>query len=166
MTTIGLPNVPVLEGGADPARLDGQDPQSRRIDVWREHERKGAMSRVLIIDDELPIRQVLRRVLEQAGHTVLEASDGRQGMALWRREPVDVVVTDLFMPEKDGVEVLMELSHLAARPKIIAMSGGGAQGLFEVKSTVRCLGADRVLLKPFEPRTLVSTVQEVLDGHA
>jgi hypothetical protein len=113
MTTIGLPNVPVLEGGADPARLDGQDPQSRRIDVWREHERKGAMSRVLIIDDELPIRQVL-----------------------------------------------------AARPKIIAMSGGGAQGLFEVKSTVRCLGADRVLLKPFEPRTLVSTVQEVLDGHA
>jgi DNA-binding response OmpR family regulator len=124
------------------------------------------MARILIIDDEPPIRQLLRKVLEHAGHTVLDASDGRMGMALWRREPVDVVVTDIFMPEKDGVEVLMELKGSAVKPKIIAISGGGSRGMPELKPTVLCLGADRILMKPFEPRTLLSSVQEVLNDHA
>jgi CheY-like chemotaxis protein len=64
------------------------------------------MSRILIIDDEPSVRTMLRRVLEQAGHIVLEASNGHEGMALWRRERTDVVVTDLYMPETDGIEVI------------------------------------------------------------
>jgi len=123
------------------------------------------MSRILIIDDELSIRRVLRSMLEQAGHTVFDAIDGREGVALWRREPSDVVVTDIFMPEKDGVEVIMEMKRAATKPKIIAMSGGGQKGLLDWKPAALLLGADRVLVKPFDQQTFLSTIQEVLASH-
>jgi CheY-like chemotaxis protein len=122
------------------------------------------MSRILIIDDELSLRQVLRSILERAGHTVLDAPNGREGMALWHREPPDIVVTDLFMPEKDGLQVLMEMKNVAPKPKIIAMSGGGQKGLLDWRATAQALGADRVLVKPFNPRTVLLTIQEVLGG--
>ena len=121
------------------------------------------MSRILVIDDELPLRRVLRRILERAGHTVLDAPDGRKGLALWRREPTDVVVTDIFMPEKDGIEVILEMKNIATKPKIIAMSGGGQRGMLDWNSSALALGADRVLVKPFDQRTFLLTVQEVLD---
>ena len=124
------------------------------------------MSRILVIDDDVPLRLVLRSILERAGHTVLDAPDGRSGMALWRREPTDIVVTDIFMPEKDGVEVIQEMKNVATKPKIIAISGGGQSGLFDLSSTATLLGADRVLVKPFDQRTLLLTVQEVLNDHA
>jgi CheY-like chemotaxis protein len=117
------------------------------------------MSRVLVIDDEHPVRRLLRTVLERAGHTVLEAQDGREGMALWRQAPTEVVVTDIFMPEKDGVQVLMELKRVATKPKIIVMSGADLKRLFDLKSAARLLGADQVLSKPFDPQTLLLAVE-------
>lgn len=122
------------------------------------------MSRILVIDDELSLRQVLRSILERAGHTVLDAPDGRTGMALWRQEPTDVVVTDIFMPEKDGLSVIRKMQHVAAKPKIIAMSGGRHKGLLEWDQAAILLGADQVLVKPFDQRTFLLTVQEVLGG--
>src|SRR5512141_2425910 len=116
------------------------------------------MSRILIIDDEVLLRQALRSMLERAGHTVLDAPDGREGIALWRREPTDVVVTDLFMAGKDGIHVLMEMKHLAIRPKIIVMSGGGPKGLLDWRADVLALGADQVLVKPFDQRLFLSTI--------
>ena len=89
------------------------------------------MSRVLIIEDDAPLRAIFRRILEQAGHMVFDAPDGRKGMALWHREQTDVVVTDLYMPEKDGVEVLLEMKRFATQTKIVVMSGGGTKGLLE-----------------------------------
>ena len=124
------------------------------------------MSRILVIDDEQLIRQALRSILERAGHTVLDAPNGREGMVLWRDEPVDVVVTDIYMPEKDGVQVLLEMKHVATKPKIIAMSGGGQRGLLDWRTAALQLGADGVLLKPFDEQTLLFTIQEVLAGHA
>ncbi len=124
------------------------------------------MSRILIIDDELSLRRVLRSILERAGHTVLDAPNAGEGMALWRREPTDVVVTDIFMPDKDGIHVLTEMKRIATKPKIIVMSGGGQRGLFDWKANALALGADRVLVKPFDPPTLLSTIQEVLAGDA
>lgn len=123
------------------------------------------MSRVMIIDDELPIRRVLRRILEQAGHTVLDVPDGLQGLALWRKEPTNVVVTDIFMPEKDGIEVILEMNSFVPRPRIIAMSGGEQSGLFDLISVALLLGADRIILKPFNRRKFLETVYEVLDGQ-
>ena len=122
------------------------------------------MSRILIIDDELSLRQALRVILERAGHTVFDAPDGREGMALWHREPIDVVVTDIYMPDKDGIQVLMEMRKRATKPKIIAMSGGGQKGLLDWRANALALGADRVLVKPFDQRTLLLTIQEVLGG--
>ncbi|MEO6545737.1 MAG: response regulator [Nitrospiraceae bacterium] len=124
------------------------------------------MSRILVIDDEVSLRQVLRIILERAGHTVFEASNGHEGMAIWRREPTDVVVTDIFMPEKDGIEVILEMKNVAAKPKIIAMSGGGRKGLLDWNSTALSSGADRVLLKPFDLRTFLVAVEEVLADPA
>jgi CheY-like chemotaxis protein len=124
------------------------------------------MSSILVIDDELALRRVLRSILERAGHSVLDAPEGRRGMALWRREPTDVVVTDIFMPEMDGIEVLMEMKKVATKPKIIAMSGGGAKGLLDWRTTALALGADRVLEKPFDERTFLLFIQEVLAGPA
>ena len=123
------------------------------------------MSRILVIDDEELIRRVLRSILERAGHTVLDAPNGREGMRLWRDEPVDVVVTDIYMPEKDGMQVLLEMQQLATKPKIIAMSGGGQKGLLDWRAAALALGADGVLLKPFDERTVLFTIQEVLTGH-
>jgi CheY-like chemotaxis protein len=123
------------------------------------------MSRILVIDDELSLRLVMRVILERAGHTVLDAADGREGLALWRREPTDIVVTDLFMPEKDGYHVLMEMQHVATKPKIIAMSGGGQKGLLDWRASALALGADRVLVKPFDERTVLLIIQEVLAGR-
>jgi len=105
-------------------------------------------------------------MLERAGHTVLDAPDGREGMALWHREPIDVVVTDIFMPEQDGLQVLIEMKKVATKPKIIAMSGGGQKGLLDWRAAALALGADGVLLKPFDQRTVLLTIQEVLAGHA
>jgi DNA-binding response OmpR family regulator len=122
------------------------------------------MSRILIIDDESSLRQVLRIMLERVGHTVFDAPDGREGMALWHREPIDIVVTDIFMPHKDGIQVLMEMKKVATKPKIIAMSGGGQKGLLDWRANALALGADRVLVKPFDQQTLLLTVQEVLGG--
>jgi DNA-binding response OmpR family regulator len=123
------------------------------------------MSRILVIDDELPLRQVLRSILERAGHTVFDAPDGRKGLALWRDKPVDVVMTDIFMPEKDGIEVIMEMKKSAAKPKIIAMSGGGSRGRLDVVPGALMLGADRIILKPFDQQLLLSTVAEVINGQ-
>ena len=82
------------------------------------------MSRILIIDDEASVRTMLRRVLEEAGHTVFEASGGRDGLTLSRKERTDVVVTDLYMPGADGIEVIRELRKVSTHPKIICMRMG------------------------------------------
>jgi len=123
------------------------------------------MSRILVIDDEELIRRVLRSILERAGHTVLDAPNGSEGMSLWRDEPVDVVVTDIYMPEKDGMQVLLEMKQLATKPKIIAMSGGGQKGLLDLRTSALGLGADGVLLKPFDESTVLFTIQGILTGH-
>lgn len=124
------------------------------------------MSRVLIIDDEASLRRLLRIMLERAGHTVLDAPDGREGMALWHREPTDVVVTDLFMPIRDGIHVLLGMKHVARKPKIIVMSGGGERGLLDWRADALALGADRVLVKPFDQGLFLATIHEVLTGQA
>lgn len=118
------------------------------------------MSRILVMDDEQPLRRVLRNILERAGHTVFEAPDGRQGMAIWRNEPIDIVVTDIFMPEKDGVEVILELKTAVTKPRVIAMSGGAQRGVVDLNPVALLLGADRVLLKPFDQQTFLETIQE------
>ena len=123
------------------------------------------MARILVIEDEEDIRGLYSRILKHAGHDVIEAPDGKLGVELYRENLADLVITDIIMPEKEGIELIIELRRDFPDVKIIAVSGGG-----QLMASATCLrlakglGAVRTLAKPFNLRELVDTVQEVLDG--
>ena len=114
------------------------------------------MASVLIIEDDHQIRIAIRRALELAGHRVVEASDGEEGMDLYRQDPTDVVVTDIAMPRKDGFEVIRELVRDFPDVKIIAIAADWATSL----PLAREMGADRTFGKPF---TMVDITEAVND---
>lgn len=87
------------------------------------------MARLLLIEDDEGVRTVLRRMLEQAGHTVIEAHNGKEGLGLFQRASADLVITDIVMPEKEGLEVVKALRDTHPPVKIIAISGAGGQRL-------------------------------------
>ena len=111
------------------------------------------MGRILIIDDEPRVRASLRRVLEHQGHEVHEAADGQLGVAAFGRGSFDVVITDILMPNQDGIETIRELRRRHPSVKIIAMSEDDEQPVPLYLRIARELGADEVLMKPpAEPR--------------
>ena len=116
-------------------------------------------------DDEL-LREALRIVLEGAGYEVMDASDGEVGLRLQREHPAALVVVDVFMPERDGLEVIKALRVESPQVKIIAVSGGGRTGQIEVLSVAAAFGAARTLVKPFEPRELLRAIRELLGERA
>ena len=121
------------------------------------------MEKILIIDDEPQIRALLRDILVREGFTVEDASDGRVGLAMWSKKPADLVLTDIFMPNKDGIEIIMELKRSWPYAKIIAMTGGGQMNLREMESAASFLGANRTLEKPFDRQSLLAVIRSVLD---
>lgn len=122
------------------------------------------MARVLVIDDEPQLRQLVRRVLEAAGHQVTEAPDGRKGIMLFRLEKPDLVITDILMPEKEGIETIRELRAAAADVPILAISGGGRTAHLDFLDIAREFGALASLSKPFLPRQLLEEVTRLLAG--
>ena len=118
--------------------------------------------RILIIDDDDQIRILLRQVMEWAGHEVIEAADGREGMLQQRKQQADLVITDLIMPEQEGLETITLLKKEYPLVKIIAISGGGRIGPDAYLPAAQELGADRVFSKPFDVRELATTVRELL----
>ena len=123
------------------------------------------MPKILVIDDERPIRDLLGTLLHQQGYEVVLAEGGGKGLELFCRERPDLVVTDIFMPDKDGIEIILDMKKGETNTKIIAMSGGG-RGRLDWRTFALSLGADRVLVKPFEPKTFLLAVLEVLTGSA
>jgi len=121
------------------------------------------MARILIIDDEELFRNMLRQMLEQAGHKVTEAPEGGQGIEAYRKEPTDLVITDIFMPEKEGISTIQELKQEFPSVKVIAVTGGGKKNCgFEYLSFAENVGADKTLNKPFERQELLDAVDELL----
>jgi DNA-binding response OmpR family regulator len=120
------------------------------------------MARILVMDDEAPIRVMLRQILEAEGHTVVDAPDGYAGMHLFRDAPADLVITDIFMPYKEGIETIVELRKNFPQTKVLAISGGGQMGTLDFLPAARQLGAHEVLYKPFEPQELLETVKAML----
>jgi two-component system, chemotaxis family, chemotaxis protein CheY len=121
-------------------------------------------AQILIIDDEPAIRHALRTILESEGYSVQEAQQGEIAMQLVREHPIDLAIVDLFMPEQDGVETILQMRRLAPQVKIIAISGGGQYGLTGVLQVARLIGADRILAKPFDMQELLTTIHTLLDG--
>jgi len=119
---------------------------------------------ILVIDDQEPIRRIVRRALENERHAVLDASDGELGMQILERETVDVVITDIFMPELDGIQTLREIRKRFPAVRVIAMSGGDSTGLLDLRKDAELLGAVKSLQKPFTAREIVDVVRAVLGG--
>lgn len=117
---------------------------------------------VLIIDDDPPIREMLRRMLEYAGYQVTEAVDGEAGLRSFQAEPPDLVITDILMPNKEGLETIMGLRRLAPEVPIIAMSGGGHNGTLSYLQTADRLGARVTLAKPFTRQEMLDAVHTAL----
>ena len=117
------------------------------------------MARILLIDDDEPVRTTLRLTLEHFGHTVIEARNGTEGLALFQHANADLVITDIVMPEKDGLEVLMELRGKHPSVKIIAISGADSGDYLD---SARLMGAAKVLLKPFTNEVLIAAINDVL----
>jgi DNA-binding response OmpR family regulator len=120
------------------------------------------MSHLLLIDDDDNFRKMLRTTLEDRGYEVTEACDGKEGLARHGARPADLVITDLIMPGKEGLETIIELRKLKPGLKIIAMSGGGRMSAKDYLPIARQLGAARVFAKPFANDALVAAINELL----
>lgn len=127
------------------------------------HRPCASLPRILLVDNEEEMRERLRNELEHNGNQVTCAANGRIAMHLYRSQPFDLVITELLMPERDGLEIIMDLRKRAPNVKIIAISGGGQSGMYSMLSIAEKLGAQRALSKPFSMHQLLSIVREVLD---
>jgi DNA-binding response OmpR family regulator len=121
------------------------------------------MTSVLVIDDEVGIRRLLRRALEKQGYEVMDAADGKEGIKLFRANPTDLVITDIVMPNQEGVETIQELKQDFPQVIIIAISGGGSakDGLY--LHLAKEFGAARVYDKPFDMEKFLKEIKELLD---
>jgi len=119
------------------------------------------MAAILVIDDEEIIRVLLRSALEAAGYEVTEATNGREGLDLYRKRPTDLVITDILMPELNGLDMLMELTREFLDAKVIAISGAGGER--NVLDVAKLLGARQTFPKPFSIPDLLSVVRYELD---
>lgn len=120
------------------------------------------MAKILIIDDEAMVRYSLKIVLENAGHEVVEAENGVDGLSKISGHSFDVVVTDIIMPEKEGVGTIIEMKTKYPSLPVIAISGGGPDGYTGYLETAKALGADRTLEKPVSAEALLDAVANCL----
>ncbi len=120
------------------------------------------MAHILVIDDEVQIREVLRTVLERIGYKVTEAADGVEGLQIYAKGGIDLVVTDIIMPEKGGIDTIMDIRRDYPEVKIIAISGGGMCGDVSYLDMALGVGADRAIGKPFVLDDFLESVEELL----
>lgn len=121
------------------------------------------MSVILIIEDDRELREMLRTALLRKNYTVLEAENGKEALIHLKPGVTDLIITDLIMPEEDGLEVIMKIRELNHGIKVIAISGGGKAGPGSYLNLAKALGADAVYSKPFSINDLVSKIEEMLD---
>ena len=120
------------------------------------------MARILVIDDEDELRSMLRQMLEFAGHEVAEAVNGAEGIEIYERDAPDLIITDIIMPEQEGVETIIALRRADSALPIIAISGGGRLDATDFLTMAKKLGARRTLTKPFRRDQLLDAVNECL----
>jgi DNA-binding response OmpR family regulator len=121
-----------------------------------------AGANVLIVEDDAELLQVMARALQGAGHAVLTAPDGETGLKLFRAEPPDLVVCDIVMPDRDGIELIPEMKGARPEVKLVAISGRQMIGMLDVLGLARRMGADATLAKPFAMEALQAIVAALL----
>jgi len=117
---------------------------------------------ILVIDDDPELRRTMRRILERGGHSVREAEHGLAGLQMVEAERPDLVVTDLLMPEKEGIETIVELRERFPDIGIVAVSGAGGTDEGGPLVDAELFGADATLPKPFSVDTFLETIEAVL----
>lgn len=120
------------------------------------------MSSILVVDDDTQVLDVMSEMLRLEGHQVSVAENGQQAVDQMRDAQFDLVITDLIMPEKEGLETIADIRKRSGQLPIIAISGGGRVGPMDYLETARFIGADATLAKPFGRQELITTVAELL----
>lgn len=123
-----------------------------------------SMARILVVDDEELVRLTLRQMLEAGGHEVVEAANGREGVEREAEQAVDLVVTDIIMPEQEGIETIVQLRRKNPKLKIVAISGGGRMKNMDFLKIAANVGADATLTKPFSTQELTEVIDRCLGG--
>jgi CheY-like chemotaxis protein len=146
---------PILASDLSQAVLRALGPRNR--------DKPAVGKRVLIVEDDRQVREMIREVMELEGYQAVEASDGKQAMRRFRKEPFDLVITDIFMPEADGLQAIRQIRLDSPGTPIIAISGGGKAVAGGFLHHARLLGADRAFSKPLVLSELVTAVRELLE---
>lgn len=120
------------------------------------------MTGVLIVEDDNELREMIRISLMRRKFTVMEAANGKEAIMHFKPSITDVVVTDLIMPEEDGLRVIMKLRELKPSLRVIAISGGGKAGPGSYLNLAKALGADAIYSKPFSINDLIDKIEELL----
>src|SRR6266581_766699 len=123
------------------------------------------MTRILLIDDDALARDMLRQMLERAGYDIVEAASGRAGLQQYQATAIDLIITDILMPDQDGLEIILELRRLAPEAKIIAITGGGQSGLLDLLPVAAKLGAQWTLRKPLQRLELLEAIRQLVPQH-
>ena len=120
-----------------------------------------------MIEDDDALRSVLRWALQRVGHTILEAGNGRQGVEQVLRHELDLIITDILMPDQEGIETIQQIRRLQPAIPLIAMSGIASEGEFSVLKDALLMGATTTLEKPFDLTQLIAAVDRLLqEGHS
>lgn len=122
----------------------------------------GQAQRIMVVDDDASIRRTLQILLSKAGYEVMQARDGLEAIRLWRDHGGDLVITDLHMPEKDGIETIIELLSYSPGIRIIAMSGGGQTKRLDLLGNMALLGSVFTIEKPFTLTEMMTMVGQAL----
>ncbi len=120
------------------------------------------MKQILLIDDDAAARFLVSDILQEQGYSVTTADNGKEGLLLLDQESPDLVITDIIMPDMDGIEVIMQLKRSYPDGKIIALSAGGSISSDKYLDLAKGLGAQKVLTKPVDHQVLIDTVRELI----
>jgi len=117
--------------------------------------------KILVIDDDDLVRLTLAKLLQKQGGSVLEAKNGAVGIEIFKKNTPHIVLTDMLMPEKEGLETISELKSIQPSIKIIAMSSGGASHNMSFLQLAQRIGADKTISKPIKPDELIKTIKDL-----
>ncbi|MCJ7540095.1 MAG: response regulator, partial [Desulfobacterales bacterium] len=149
-----------ISGNQKVKNPDLEETQEVEKEVLEEPPKKKPIKNILIVDDEEPIRKLYKRVFENFGYKVMVASDGNEGMALFRENPADLIITDIFMPEKDGHAFILEIMQEFPRTKVFAITGKiTMMGIETELDIAKTLGAIKIFTKPVSLSELLEAIK-------
>ena len=122
------------------------------------------MIKILVIDDELQVREILQQILERNNYSVLLAEDGEEALEICKSHDLDLMIVDMVMPKKSGLDTIQEVKRNYPDIKIIAISGGYMIGPKRYLDNAKTFGADRFFEKPFSSREILGAVEELVSS--